>query len=481
MGVQPLAASIRRPRPIWTLALTAVAFFMVTLDALVVITALPAIQRDLHASLSMLEWTVNAFTLAFAAGIITATALGDRLGRRRIFTIGLALFSAASAACALAPSAELLIAARAVQGLSAAMIMPLSLTILVSAFSPERRGAIVGTWGGIGGVAVASGPLVGGAITQGLDWHWIFWLNVPIGVAATVLARLQLAESHGPATRLDLPAAVLASSGAIAIVWGLIRTGEVGWGSVQVIASLIAGVVLLAGFLAWERRATDPMLPLQLFESRGFTAANFTGFLMAGAITSAAFLIAQYFQFALHYSPLAAGLRLLPWTATPLLIAPLAGLFSDRVGRRPVLVLGMLLQGIGLGWIAAIAAAGASYGPFVVPLIIAGIGISMAIPVVSTAVLSAVSPPDMGKASGVNSTLQRFGAAFAVSIAAAIFTANGHLGTATSFTAGFRPALTAVAGFSVLGAMIALAVAGRPRVPVAAAQPVDLEPSPFVA
>ncbi len=436
---------------------------MVILDALVVVTALPAIQRDLHASLSMLEWTVNAFTLAFAAGIITATALGDRLGRRRIFTIGLAMFSAASAACALAPSAELLIAARAVQGLSAAMIMPLSLTILVSSFPPERRGAIVGIWGGIGGLAVASGPLVGGAITQGLDWHWIFWVNVPIGVVAAVLARLQLAESYGPATRLDLPAAALAASGAIAIVWGLIQTGDVGWGSAQVIASLVSGVVLIAAFLAWERRATDPMLPLRLFASTGFTAANFTGFLMAGAITSAAFLMSQYFQFALHYSPLAAGLRLLPWTATPLLVAPLAGLLSDRIGARPVLVLGMLLQGVGLAWIAAISAAGASYGPFVVPLIIAGIGISMAIPIVSTAVLSAVSPRDMGKASGVNSTLQRFGAAFAVAIAAAVFSANGHLGTAVSFTAGFRPALALVAGLSVLGAITALAVKASKR------------------
>src|SRR6266852_1132346 len=383
---------VARSRPVWTLALTAVAFFMVTLDTLVVVTALPAIQRDLHASLSMLEWTVNAFTLAFAAGIITAAALGDRLGRRRIFTIGLAMFSAASAACALAPSAEMLIAARAVQGLSGAMIMPLSLTILVSAFPPERRGAIVGIYGGIGGLAVASGPLIVGAVTQGLDWHWIFWVNVPIGLVATVLARLLLAESHGPATRLDLPAAALVSGGAIAIVWGLIRTTDVGWGSAQVIVALILGVVLIAGFLAWERRASDPMLPLRLFESRGFAAANLTGFLMAGAITSAAFLMAQYFQFALNYSPFTTGLHLLPWTATPLLIAPLAGMLSDRIGARPVLVLGMLLQGIGLAWIATISEAGASYGQFVAPLIIAGIGISMAIPIVSTAVLSAVSP-----------------------------------------------------------------------------------------
>jgi len=461
-------ASARRSRPIWTLALTAVAFFMVALDALVVVTALPAIQRDLHASLSMLEWTVNAFTLAFAAGIITAAALGDRLGRRRVFVSGLILFTAASAACALTPTATLLIVARAIQGIGAAMVMPLSLTILASAFPPERRGAVVGIWGGIGGLAVASGPLVGGAVTQGLDWHWIFWVNGPIGIVAAVLSRLQLAESHGPATKLDLPAAALVSGGAIAIVWGLIRTGDVGWGSAQVIAALTLGVALIASFLLWERRATDPMLPLRLFASRGFAAANATGFLMAGAIFSAAFLMSQYFQFALGYSPLVTGLRLLPWTATPLVVSPLAGVVSDRIGRRPVLVVGMLLQGVGLAWIAAIATAGASYGQFVVPLIIAGIGISMAIPITSTAVLSAVAPPDMGKASGVNSTLQRFGAAFAIAIAAAVFTANGHLGTPLSFTAGFRPALGVVAGLSVLGAITAMAMTGRRRQPAVA-------------
>ncbi len=214
------------------------------------------------------------------------------------------------------------------------------------------------------------------------------------------------------------------------------------------------------------------MLPLRLFGSRAFAAANATGFLMAGAIFSAAFLMSQYFQFALGYSPLATGLRLLPWTVTPLIVSPLAGVLSDRIGRRPLLVVGMLLQGIGLAWIAAIATAGAGYGQLVAPLIVAGIGISMAIPITSTAVMSAVAPHDMGKASGVNSTLQRFGAAFAIAIAAAVFTANGHLGTPVSFTAGFRPALAVVAGLSVLGAVTALAVAGRRRVPITAAQPV---------
>lgn len=450
-----------RSRPVWTLTLTSIAFFMVALDALVVVTALPAIQRELHASISTLEWTMNAFTLAYAAGITTAAALGDRFGRRRLFVIGLVLFTISSAACAVAPTAGMLIAARTIQGLGAAVIMPLSLTILASAFGPARRNTLIGIWGGIGGLAVASGPLVGGAVTQGLNWHWIFWINVPIGIAATLLARVLLPESLGPATRLDLPAAGLASAGAIAIVWGLIRSTDVGWGSAQVVVSLVSGVIFIAGFLLWERGATDPMLPLRLFRSRAFAAANFTGFLMGGSIFGAAFLIAQYFQIGLGYSPLQAGLRLLPWTAVPLVVAPLAGMLSERIGRRPLLIVGMTVQAIGLSWVALLATIHAPYGPFVLPLLIAGIGISMALPIAPAAVLSAVAPADMGKASGVNSTLQRFGSAFAVAIAAAVFAANGHIGSPAAFTSGFRPALTVIAVLSLVGAVSALAIGQR--------------------
>jgi EmrB/QacA subfamily drug resistance transporter len=446
-----------RPSPAWTLALTSVAFVMVTLDALVVVIALPAIHRDLGANLSTLEWTVNAFTLAFAAGIITAAALGDRFGRRRIFTVGLSIFTLASVACALAPNATILIAARAIQGLGAAMVMPLSLTILMSAFPAERRGAVVGIWGGLGGLGVATGPLVGGALTQGLDWHWIFWINVPIGVAAVVLSWLRLSESRGPATRIDLPAVALVSAAATAIVWGLVRAGEDGWHSPVAIAALATGAALAAAFVAWEQRAADPMLPIRLFNSRGFAAANATRFLMAGAIFSAAFLISQYMQFGLGFSPLAAGLRLLPWTAAPLVVAPLAGMLADRVGTRPVMAAGMLLQGIGLGWFALLATPSAVYGELVLPLIVAGVGISMALPIVPTAIMNSVAPKDMGKASGVNSTMQRFGSAFAIAIASAVFASNGHIGSAFTFDAGFRPALAMVAGLSLFGALTAVA------------------------
>ena len=453
---------------IWTLALTSVAFFVVALDSLVVVTALPTIHRDLGGSISTLEWTVNAFTLTYAAGIITAAALGDRLGRRLVFVVGLAVFTLSSIGCAIAPSADLLVAARAVQGLGAAMVMPLSLTILTAAFPAERRGAIVGIWGGIGGLAVAAGPLVGGAITQGISWHWIFWVNAPIGLAAILLSLARLSESKGPATRLDLIATALVGLGATAIVWGLIRAGEDAWTNSAALGTVGVGIVLIAGFILWEIRVAEPMLPMQLFRNRSFSAGNVTAFLMAGTIFSAAFLIAQYMQVALGYSPFDTGVRVLPWTATPLVIAPAAGLLSDRIGRRPVLVTGMLLQGLGLGWFALLATQGVSYGQLVLPLIVAGIGISMALPIAPTVVVSAVKPHQIGKASGVNSTMQRFGSAFAIAIAAAVFAANGHLGSAAGFEAGFRPALTVVAGLSLLGAVTALAI--RSKAPAAAEQ-----------
>jgi EmrB/QacA subfamily drug resistance transporter len=452
-----------RTSPRWTLGLTSIAFFMVALDALVVTTALPAIQRDLHVGVTTLEWTVNAYALTYAAGIITAAALGDRLGRRRVFVVGLALFTTASALCALAPTPALLLVARAVQGLGAAAVMPLSLTILTTAFPAQRRGAVVGVWGAIGGLAVASGPVIGGAITQGIDWHWIFWVNVPIGLAAALLSRLRLPETHGPATRIDLTGLVLVTGGAVGLVWALVRSGAVGWGSVEVLGTLVAGTLLLAAFIAWERRAPEPMLPPRLFTSRTFAAANATGFLMVAAITGAAFLVAQFFQLSLGDSPLTTGLRMLPWTATPVFVAPLAGSLSDRLGPKRIMAAGLVLQAAGLGWFALQATDAAGYATLVVPLIVAGVGVSMAIPTTPTAALSAVAPADLGKASGVNSTLQRFGAAFGVAIITAVFTAQGHIGTAASYDAGFRPALAAAAALSLAGALAALAIPARRR------------------
>ena len=412
-----------RPRLGWTLGLTALAFFMVSLDALVVITALPAIHRDLGASLAGLQWTVNGYSLAWAASITTAAALGDRQGRRRWFAVGLALFALTSAACALSPNIEVLVAARVVQGIGAGIIMPLSLTILTTAFPQERRGAIVGIWGGIAGIAVAGGPLIGGAITQSLTWHWVFWLNVPLGVTAAVLSLRRLPETTGPPTRLDLFAVVLVSSGTVGVVLGLVRGSALGWASAATLAALSVGVLLMAGFVVLELRAPEPMLPMRLFRSVGFSAANATGFFQAGAVFGGIFLTSQYFQLALAQSPVATGLRLLPWTGAPLLVAPLAGAMSDRIGRRPLLVGGMILQSASFAWLASLASPGVDYWQLAIPLALTGLGVSMVLPVAPTAVLSAVKREDLGKASGVNSTLQRFGGAFGVAVATSVFTA----------------------------------------------------------
>jgi EmrB/QacA subfamily drug resistance transporter len=456
----------------WALGLTSVAFFMTALDALVVITALPAIHVGLGGSLATLEWTVNAYTLTLAAGIITAAAVGDRLGRRRLYVIGLLAFTVASAACALAPSTGLLIAARAVQGLGAALITPLSLTILASAFPPERRASTVGIWGAVGGLAIAGGPLIGGAVVQGLDWHWIFWVNVPVGLVAAALSAAKLPESYGPRARLDLPGVAIAAAGAVSLAWGLVRSAAIGWSSTQVIAALCLAAALFAAFALWERRASEPMLPLRLLRVRALTAANATSFAMMASITSAAFLISQYFQLGLGHSPLSTGLRFLPWTLTPLLIAPAAGSLADRIGSRPLMVTGLAMQAAGLGWIALTASSAAGYGEFVAPLVLAGVGISMAIPTVPSAALNAVAQTDVGRASGVQSTLQRFGAVFGVAIVASVFSANGHLSSPAGVVAGFRPALAAAAGFSLAAALTALATAGRRKPgPTAPQQP----------
>jgi EmrB/QacA subfamily drug resistance transporter len=459
-------AAHRVTSPALVLLLTSVSFFMVSLDALVVVTALPAIHATLGGSVGTLEWTVNGYSLPFAAGIITAAALGDRLGHRRMYVAGLALFTIASAACALAPDAAFLITARAVQGAGAALVTPLALTILAKAFPAEKRGQVIGIFGGISGLAVAGGPLVGGAVVQGLDWHWIFWINVPIGVAACLGSVTFLPAGRGPATRLDLPAVPLIAGGAAALAWALIRAGGAGWGDTAAIGAFAAGIALLTGFVLRERLAAEPMLPLRLFRVRSFTAASATGFLMSGAIFGAAFLTVQYFQLGLGYSPLAAGLRLLPWTATPMIIAPLAGAFADRIGPRPLMVAGLVMQAAGLAWMAAVAtAAGVSYGRFVIPLILAGIGISMVLPTASAATLNSVGPADIGRASGVGNTMQRFGAAFGIAIVTVVFTAHGHLGSPASVTAGYRPALLAAAAISLAGALAAAAV-GRRATPV---------------
>ncbi len=457
----------------WVMALTSTAYFMVVLDSVVVITALPRMQRDLRVSLASLQWTLNAYGIAFAAGIITAAALGDRFGRRRVFTMGLALFTVASVACALAPNLSELIAARTVQGLGGAVVLPLSLTILTAAFPIERRGMIVGIYGGLAGLAVAMGPIVGGAITQGIDWHWIFWINVPIGVVAVVLGLRLLPESYGAPERLDLVGVGLVTAGVVSLVWALSRANDVGWSSAEVVGTLVAGALLLVAFVVWESSVREPMVPLRLFAARDFAVGNVTTFLMSGAIFAGGLLVTEEFQLARHYSPVGAGLHLLPFFATPMLVSPLAGALSDRIGRRPIIVVGLSLLTTGFVWVAWRGSLRASWIELVIALLIAGVGISMALPTVPTAVLSAVPEQDMGKASGINYMAQRFGAVFAVAIGSTVFATYGGLQTPASVTAGFRPALWACAILAALGTLAATAMSARPT-PAAKVEPVEL-------
>jgi EmrB/QacA subfamily drug resistance transporter len=456
----------------WVLGLAAVASFMVALDTLVVSTALTTIRLDLGASVEQLEWTVNAYNLSFAVLLMTAAALGDRWGRRRLLAAGILLFTIASAACALAPGVGWLVAARAVQGAGAALVMPLALALVGAAFPPERRGAAMGALQGLTGLAVASGPVVGGAVAEGIAWEWIFWINVPIGLVATVLVLLRIPESRGEPDALDVRGVALITGAALGIVWGIVRGNGAGWGSAEVLASLIVGALLLAAFVAWELRARAPMLPLSLFRARAFSAGNGAIFLTFAALFSAVFFLAQFLQTSLGYGPLGAGLRLLPWTATLFFVAPLAGTLVDRFGERPFLAGGLALNAIGLGWIALVASPEMSYWQLVPALVVAGCGVSMALPSAQNAAVGAVAPEQIGKAAGANSMLRELGGVFGIALAVAIFASAGGYASAQAFSDGFVPAMGVAAGLSLVGAAVGALLparrSGRVAVPAAA-------------
>jgi EmrB/QacA subfamily drug resistance transporter len=445
----------------WVLALTGIGSLMAALDTLVVSTALSTIRLDLGASVEQLEWTVNAYNLSFAVLLLTGAALGDRFGRRNLYAAGLGLFTAASAACALAPGVGWLIAARAAQGAGAALLTPLALALLSAAFPPERRGAAIGIFSAITGLAVAIGPLIGGAVVEGISWEWIFWLNVPIGLLAIPLVLTRMRESFGPDTALDIPGLALVTGGALGIVWGLMRGNQAGWSSPEVIASLTAGALLVAAFVAWERRARAPMLPMGFFRSRAFSAGNAAIFFTFASLFGAVFFYAQLVQTVLGYGPLDTGLALLPWTATFIAVAPIAGALADRIGERPLMVGGLLLQAAGMAWIALIAGPGLSYSELLAPFIISGIGVSMAIPAAQNSVVGSMAVESLGKASGANSMMRELGGVFGIAVVVAVFAAAGGYASATAFTDGFAPAIGVAAALSLAGAVAGLALPGR--------------------
>ncbi|HEV8152408.1 MAG TPA: DHA2 family efflux MFS transporter permease subunit [Solirubrobacteraceae bacterium] len=452
-----------KPRSGWTLAIVSVALFMTALDNLVVGIALPSIRAELGGSLESLEWTVNAYTLAFAVFLLTGAALGDRFGRKRMFVAGLALFTASSAAAAVVGSIDGLIAARALQGVGAAIVTPLTLTLLNEAVPAERRGAALGIWAGVSGLGVAMGPLVGGAVVEGISWHWIFWLNVPVGLALLPLAGRMLSESHGPNERLDLPGLALAGTGLLGLTFGIVRANALGWTSATVLTSLALGVVLLAAFAAWETRSSQPMLPLRFFRARGFAATNGVSFAMFFGTFGSIFLLSQFFQAAQGLGPFEAGLRTLPWTAMPMFVAPVAGLLSDRIGSRPLMVTGLALQSIAIAWLAAVSSPTTPYAELIAPFILAGTGMALVFAPSANAVLTSVRPQEAGQASGATNAIREVGGVMGVAVLAGVFSAHGSYGDPQAFTDGVTAALPIAAAVLAAGAAIALLVPGKAR------------------
>jgi EmrB/QacA subfamily drug resistance transporter len=452
----------------WTLGIVSIGLFMVVLDNLVVSIALPSIHRDLGASIQTLEWTVNAYVLSYAVLLLTGAALGDRFGRKRMFIAGLTLFTVSSAAAALAPTIGLLIAARATQGVGAAIVTPLTLTLLADAFPPERRGIAIGVWSGISGIAVALGPLVGGGVVQLSSWHWIFWINVPIGLVVVPLAASRLAESHGPARRLDLRGLLLSSAGLFGIVYGLVRAQSQGWTSAEVLVALAVGVLLVLVFVRSELRTSEPMLPLSFFASRGFTVTNAVSLAMYFGMFGSIFFLSQFLQNVLHNTPFQAGVKLLVWTGAAMVVSPLAGFFSERYGSRPFMVAGLTLQAAALGWLAVLAGVHMSYVSMIGPFLLAGSGMSLVFAPAANAVLASVRTTEAGQASGATNAIRELGGVLGVAVLATVFTSHGSYASPQDFVNGLVPAMwvgTAVLGG---GALIAAAFPFSTRATAAA-------------
>jgi EmrB/QacA subfamily drug resistance transporter len=471
--MQALTQSARRR---WTLAIVSIGLFMVVLDNLVVNVALPSIHRDLGASIQSLEWTVNAYILAYAVLLLTGAVLGDRLGRKRMFIAGISLFTVASAAAALAPSTSLLITARAIQGIGAAIVTPLTLTLLADAFPPERRGVAIGVWSGISGIAVAIGPLVGGAVIQAASWHWIFWINVPIGVVLVPLAARRLSESRGSQRGLDLTGLALASVGLFGIVYGLIESQSKGWGSGDVLVGLIAGAALIVAFVAYELRTAEPMLPMGFFRNRSFAVTNAVSLAMYFGMFGSIFFLSQFLQDVLGNSPLQAGVKLLAWTGATMVMSPLAGFFSERWGSRWFMAAGLGLQAIALGWLVSLASVQMSYASMVGPFILAGSGMAMVFAPAANAVLASVRTDQTGQASGATNAIRELGGVLGVAVLATVFTGNGSYATPHEFMSGLVPAVWVGVGVLAAGALLAAVVpfSTRATVAQAPAQPLEL-------
>lgn len=467
---------MKRQIPAWlAIAAASLPVFMATLDNLVVTNALPVIHEDLGAGVEELQWVVNAYALSFATFMLLAVGIGDRLGRRRVFLAGLVIFTLASAAAALSPDPTALIAARAVQGLGAAAIMPLSLTLLAGSVSRARRPLAIGIWGGVSGLGVALGPLIGGAVVEGWNWQAIFWLNVPLGFIAVPLVLLGLPNSFGARVRADVVGLALSGIGMLGLVFGIVRGNTAGWSSPQVLVPLIGGSVLLLAFVLWEMRTTAPLLPLRLFRDRSFTVANIVGLTFSFGIFGSVFILIQFLQVVQSFSPLEAGVLTMPWTLAPMIVAPLAGLLAPRLGTRTLMITGLALLTGGMFWLATVLSTTVSYPMMVPGFLAAGIGMGLVFAPMSTAVLANMQHDDHAKASGANATLREVGVALGVAVLTAVFTGAGGQLTPTGFVDAAIPAVYVGAAVLVIATISALWLPSLIRArELAAAMPDDM-------
>ena len=455
-GTPPAPAATGSARHVrWVLPVTALAALFVSLDTTVVATALTALRLDLGVTGEQLEWTVNAYGLSFAVLMLSAVALGDRFGRRRVFAAGLAVFGLASVGCAVAPDLPFLVAARAVQGAGAAAVMPLAMALLGAAVPPERRARALGAFTAVVGASVSAGPLLGGIVVDGTSWRWVFWINVPVVAVLLPLALRRLPESHGATVRVDVPGLLLGSGAAFALVYGLVYAE---W------PVLGAGAALVAAFVLVELRTRAPMMPMRLFASRAFASGNAAILLLWGSAFGAVYYMAQLFQSGFGSRPLLAGLQLVPWGAMTVVVPRLAGALIPRLGVRPFIVGGMLLHGASMLWIAEVCASGGGYAGLVVPMVLSGTGVAAAIPATQSAVLSGVAVADMGKASGAYTTVRQLGGAFGVAVLVAVFGAYGSVASSREFTHGVAAAF-AVSAVLAFGAAVAGLLAPGRRVP----------------
>jgi EmrB/QacA subfamily drug resistance transporter len=411
----------------WTLGAMCFALFMIMLDNTVVNVALPSIQRDLHASLSSLEWTVNAYTLTFAVLLVTGGRLGDIFGRRRMFLFGMIVFAIASAAIGFAPNDTTLVAFRAVQGVGAAFMMPATLSIITQAFPPEQRGQAIGTWAGVSAMALAIGPVLGGFLTEQVSWRAIFFINPPIAVIAVVVTLFAARESRDETVSrsIDFPGIAAITVGLTALILALVEGNRWHWGSTRIVALFLIALAGLVSFVVAEQRSRAPMVDFNFFRSRTFLGANLVAFIISFAMLAMFFFMALYMQNVLHYSPLQAGVRFLPATVVIIIMGPLAGRMTDRIGPRPLMTAGLVVVAAALA-IQSRITIHSGYGLLLPGFILMGIGMGLTMSPMSTAAMNSVDRAKAGVASGVLSMSRMVGGTFGVAIMGALVTTIGR-------------------------------------------------------